>query len=175
MNKEDKSVTIKSYIYAVISVIVLLIADQFTKHLAVVNLKDKSDFIIIDKVLRLHYLENKGAAFGMFQNRQIVFAVVAVVIVVLIAAIYKRIPHTNRYFLLRFSAVLLVAGAIGNVIDRIMLNYVVDFIYFELINFPVFNVADIYVVVACILFAFGILFFYKDEELEIFSFKKGNK
>ena len=175
MNKEEKSLTIKSYIYGIISVVVLLIADQYTKHLAVANLKGGHDVIIIDKVLRLHYLENKGAAFGMFQNRQIVFAVVAVVMVVFVALMYKRIPHTNRYFLIRFSAVLVVAGAIGNVIDRMLLNYVVDFIYFELINFPVFNVADIYVVVACILFAIGILFYYKDDELEVFSLKKGKK
>lgn len=175
MNKENKSITIKSYIYGIVSVIVLLIADQFTKHLAVTNLKDGHDIIIIDKVLRLHYLENKGAAFGMFQNKQIVFAVVALAVVLFIGIMYKKIPHTNRYFMLRFSAVLVVAGAIGNVIDRIMLNYVVDFIYFELIDFPVFNVADIYVVVACILFAVGILFYYKDEELEVFSLKKDNK
>lgn len=175
MNKEERTLTIKSYIYGLISVIVLLIADQFTKHLAVVNLKGGNDVILINKVLRLHYLENKGAAFGMFQNRQAIFAVVAVVMVILVALIYKKIPHTNRYFMLRFSAVLVVAGAVGNVIDRIVLNYVVDFIYFELIDFPVFNVADIYVVVACILFAIGILFVYKDEELEVFSFKKGNK
>ena len=175
MNKEERSMTIKSYIYGIVSVIVLLVADQITKHLAVVNLKGGNDIILIDRVLRLHYLENKGAAFGMFQDRQIVFAVVAVAMVIFVSYIYKKIPHTNRYFMLRFSAVLVVAGAIGNVIDRIILNYVVDFIYFELIDFPVFNVADIYVVVACILFAISILFVYKDEELEVFSFKKGKK
>lgn len=175
MKNENRSITIKSYIYAIVSVLVLLVADQFTKHLAVINLKGGNDIIIIDKVLRLHYLENKGAAFGMFQNRQVIFAVIAVAVVVFIGIMYKKIPHTNRYFMLRFSAVLVVAGAVGNVIDRVMLNYVVDFIYFELIDFPVFNVADIYVVVACILFAVGILFYYKDDELEVFSFKKGNK
>ena len=175
MKNENRSITIKSYIYAIVSVLVLLVADQFTKHLAVINLKGGNDIIIIDKVLRLHYLENKGAAFGMFQNRQVIFAVIAVAVVVFIGIMYKKIPHTNRYFMLRFSAVLVVAGAVGNVIDRVKLNYVVDFIYFELIDFPVFNVADIYVVVACILFAVGILFYYKDDELEVFSFKKGNK
>ena len=175
MKNENRSITIKSYIYAIVSVLVLLVADQFTKHLAVINLKGGNDIIIIDKVLRLHYLENKGAAFGMFQNRQVIFAVIAVAVVVFIGIMYKKIPHTNRYFMLRFSAVLVVAGAVGNAIDRVKLNYVVDFIYFELIDFPVFNVADIYVVVACILFAVGILFYYKDDELEVFSFKKGNK
>ena len=174
MNNE-KNITVKSYLYALVSAVILLIADQFTKHLAVVNLKGSEDIILIDGVLRFHYLENKGAAFGIMQNKQIFFAVVAVVIIALVAFIYKKIPHTGRYFLLRFCSVLVVAGAVGNVIDRLLYNYVVDFIYFELIDFPVFNVADIYVVVACFLFAYAILFYYKDEELEIFSFKKGKK
>ena len=175
MNKEKNLTTIKSYLYGLVSMIILLIADQFTKYLAITHLKNSEDIILINKVLRLHYLENKGAAFGMFQNKQIVFAVVAVAVVIFVAYMYKKIPHTNRYFLLRFTAVLVVSGAVGNVIDRLFHNYVVDFIYFELIDFPVFNVADIYVVVACILFAIGILFYYKDEELEVFSLKKGNK
>ena len=174
MNKE-KNTALKSYLYALISVVVLLIADQFTKHLAVINLKGKSDTVLIDGVLRFHYLENRGAAFGIMQNKQIFFAVVAVIIIAVVALMYKRIPHSNRYFLLRFCAVLVVAGAVGNVIDRVLYNYVVDFIYIELINFPVFNVADIYVVVACFLFAYAILFYYKDDELEMFSLKKGNK
>ena len=171
----NKKSTLKSYLCAFISTALLLIADQFTKHLAVVNLKGSEDFVILDGVLRLHYLENRGAAFGIMQNKQIFFAVIAVIIIAVVAWMYKRIPHTKKYFLIRFCAVLVVAGAIGNVIDRLIYNYVVDFIYFELINFPVFNVADIYVVVACFLFAYGILFYYKDDELEVFSLKKGNK
>ena len=83
-------------------------------------------------------------------------------------------PHTRRYYLLRICAVLVCAGAFGNLIDRIRLNYVVDFFYFELIDFPIFNVADCYVVVACILFAFSILFYYKEEELKCFSVRKGS-
>ena len=70
----------------------------------------------------------------------------------------------SRYFWLRFCAVLVCAGAIGNMIDRIRLNYVIDFFYFSLIDFPIFNVADCYVVVACVLFAILVLFYYKDED-----------
>ena len=66
---------------------------------------------------------------------------------------------------IRIVAVLIVAGAIGNMIDRVVHQYVIDFFYFKLINFPIFNVADIYVVVACILFILLMLFYYKEEEL----------
>ena len=64
------------------------------------------------------------------------------------------------------------AGAVGNLIDRIRYQYVVDFFYFSLIDFPIFNVAACYAVIACILFAYLILFFYKEEELEWFAFFK---
>lgn len=171
--KDKNTKSIQSYLLAVIGCIVLIVLDQFTKWLAVVHLKDQEPFVIWKGVFKLEYLENRGAAFGIMQDRQILFAVGAVVIVCLIGFIYGRMPHTSRYYLLRICAVMICAGAIGNMIDRLRLNYVVDFFYFELINFPIFNVADCYVVVACILFAFAILFYYKEDELNCFSLKKG--
>ena len=77
----------------------------------------------------------------------------------------------KRYFLL----VLIFSGAIGNMIDRIRLSYVVDFFYFVLIDFPIFNMADIYVSVACVLLAVLLLFVYKDEDLEFISLKDFGK
>ncbi|GKH32876.1 signal peptidase II [Muricomes sp. OA1] len=171
--KDKNTKSIQSYLLAVLGCIVLIVLDQFTKWLAVVHLKDQEPFVIWKGVFKLEYLENRGAAFGIMQDRQILFAVGAVVIVCLIGFIYGRMPHTSRYYLLRICAVMICAGAIGNMIDRLRLNYVVDFFYFELINFPIFNIADCYVVVACILFAFAILFYYKEDELSCFSLKKG--
>lgn len=69
----------------------------------------------------------------------------------------------KKYMPLRICSILLIAGAVGNLIDRVRLNYVIDFFYFKLIDFPIFNVADCYVVVACIIFAFLILFYYKED------------
>ncbi|NMB42654.1 MAG: lipoprotein signal peptidase, partial [Clostridiales bacterium] len=76
------------------------------------------------------------------------------------------LPQVKRYNILRILLVLIIAGAIGNLIDRIRLNYVVDFIYFALINFPIFNVADIYVTVSTFVFLILALFYYKDEDFE---------
>ncbi|MDU7708778.1 MAG: signal peptidase II [Clostridium sp.] len=171
--KDKNTKSIQSYLLAALGCIVLTVLDQLTKWLAVIHLKDQEPFVIWKGVFKLEYLENRGAAFGIMQDRQILFAVGAVVIVCLIGFIYGRMPHTSRYYLLRICAVMICAGAIGNMIDRLRLNYVVDFFYFELINFPIFNVADCYVVVACILFAFAILFYYKEDELSCFSLKKG--
>ena len=71
-----------------------------------------------------------------------------------------------------FGIMQLASGAVGNMIDRVKLDYVVDFFYFRLIDFPIFNVADCYVVIACILFVVLILFYYKDDnDFEFLNFK----
>ena len=73
--------------------------------------------------------------------------------------------ENRRFWPLRLIAVFILAGAWGNMIDRLRLSYVVDFFYFVLIDFPIFNVADIYVSVGTAVLAFLIFFYYKDEEL----------
>ena len=84
-----------------------------------------------------------------------------------------KLPETKRTIPLKACIVSVVAGAIGNLIDRVRLNYVIDFLYFKLIDFPIFNVADIYVTVAAFVLIFLILFYYKESELEAFYEKIG--
>ena len=72
----------------------------------------------------------------------------------------------RKYLPLRACAVLIAAGAVGNFIDRIRLGYVVDFLYFKLIDFPIFNVADIYVTVSTALFIVLLCFYYKEEDID---------
>jgi len=106
------------------------------------------------------------------QNRQIVFVVGGIIILAVILYLYQKMPFTPHYRPLRICAVLLASGAVGNMIDRVKLDYVVDFFYFRLIDFPIFNVADCYVVIACILFVVLILFYYKDDkDFEFLNFK----
>lgn len=173
--EDKKNKVIKSYLLAIVGCILLTLFDQFTKWLAVVNLKNQDPCVLIKGVFKLEYLENRGAAFGIMQNQQIFFAITAILIIGIIFFLYGRMPHTKRFYILKICAVMVCAGAIGNLIDRLRLNYVIDFFYFELIDFPVFNVADCYVVVACIGFALSVLFYYKDEELKVFSLKKNKE
>ena len=170
MNKKNG---LKNYVMAVILVIVAVLIDQYTKYLAVTHLKDGPAFVLIDNVFELNYLENRGAAFGLLQNRQIFFVCVAILIFAFILYCYVRIPKTGRYLPLRLCGIFIVAGAAGNLIDRIRLGYVVDFFYFRLIDFPVFNVADIYVTVSFAVLIILIFFRYKEEELEFLGRKKG--
>lgn len=150
----------------------LVALDQYTKYLAVIHLKDKPAFNIINGVLELNYLENKGAAFGMLQNQKAFFIFVAVVILGVIGYVLFKTPERKKYRTLHLLLSLIAAGAIGNMIDRIRFDYVVDFIYFVLINFPIFNVADIYVTVSTVALVFLLLFVYKENDLSFISFKQ---
>ena len=163
MHKEKRSFR---YMLAFISIAAGVILDQFTKHLAVVHLKDNVPFVIWEHVFQLEYLENRGAAFGMLENQRIFFYFSVVLITVIFFWFYRSVPMERRFLPLRVCAVFIMAGAYGNFIDRIRLNYVVDFFYFKLIDFPVFNVADIYVTVATVFLLLFMFFYYKEEDLE---------
>ncbi len=156
---------ITSIIYSVILIVIFIILDQYTKSLAVTHLVE-GDIILIPGVLQLHYLENTGAAFSLLEGKQLLFAIITPILLVFLAYVLIRLPQNKKYTLLNYIIIFVIAGAIGNYIDRITNNYVVDFIYFSLINFPVFNVADIYVTCSVIALFLVILFYYKDEDLE---------
>lgn len=155
-----------------VGICALVALDQYTKYLAVIHLKDNKPFIIINGILELNYLENTGAAFGVLENQKAFFIFVAVVVLSVIGYVLLKTPDHKKYGILHISLSLIAAGAIGNMIDRIRLNYVVDFIYFSLINFPIFNVADMYVTVSTAVLMILLLFVYKESDLNFISFKQ---
>ena len=138
--------------------------DQWTKRLAVENLMGNGPFVIWDGVFELLYSENRGAAFGILQGKHAFFFLVAAAVIVVVLLFL--------YMPLYFSMVLLTSGAVGNMIDRAVQGYVVDFLYFSLIDFPIFNVADCYVVTAAVLLVLLTGFYYKEGELDSFSGKE---
>ncbi len=156
-------------------VAVLLAVDQFTKHLAVVHLKEQPAVSLIKGVLELDYLENRGVAFGMFQNRRFMILLVGIIFMAIILFVMYRMPVEKKFMVLHIVFSCIIAGGIGNMIDRVALGYVVDFISFVLINFPIFNVADCYVVCATIVLFIVFLFVLKEEDLDFLSFKKSKE
>lgn len=164
--------TWKRAMIALISFVILIIIDQWTKALAVEHLMNQKPLVLIPGVFQLHYLENRGAAFGMLQGQRFFFVVIAILVLAAITYIYFKLPWQKHFHYLRAVGIFVAAGAVGNLIDRVSLGYVVDFFYFELINFPIFNVADIYVTCATFVLAFLIMFYYKEEELECLFPKK---
>lgn len=151
-----------------------VLLDQVTK-IAAVKALASGRIPLLAGVLEFLYVENRGAAFGIFQNGTWFFTLTATIAIVILAVLYVKCPGSKRYFLLRLCLVMIGAGAAGNLIDRVLLHYVRDFIYFALIDFPVFNVADIYVTVCTFGLALLILFYYKDEELSFLSKGRGGK
>lgn len=157
---------------SLLGILILVGLDQLSKYLAVQHLKDAADINLIRGVLSLHYLENFGAAFGSFQGATIGFLILTVAFLAFLGYIVWKIPMERKYLALRLLAVVFAAGAIGNFIDRLTHRYVIDFIYFNLIDFPVFNVADIYVTCSCIVFILLFLFYYKEQDLEFLKKKQ---
>ena len=150
--------------------VILVIADQLTKHLAVVRLKNQAAYNLINGILEFNYLENRGAAFGVLQNQKYFFVFVALIFIGVIVFVLIKVPTQKKYYSLNILLVMIAAGAVGNMIDRVWYDYVVDFIYLVCIQFPIFNVADIYVTTATVILVFQILFVYKTNDFNFLSF-----
>lgn len=170
MNKKEIKRSVMLIIDAII-VAVLLAFDQFTKHLAIIHLKDKPAYVLIDGVLELQYLENRGSAFGILQNQKFFILFVGIVFLFVVLFFLFKLPEQKKFCILHILLAAIIGGGIGNMVDRFRLDYVVDFISFVLINYPIFNVADIYVVVATIGLFILFLFVYKEKDLEFLDFK----
>ena len=153
------------YVIGIIAVIIGVVFDQVTKYLASTYIKE-NPITLIDGVFELRYLENRGAAFGMLQNQQWFFLIITAVTLCAIIYIYLKMPHNKHFNPLRICMICLTSGAIGNMIDRIRLGYVIDFFYFELIDFPIFNVADIFATVSTFVLIILFLFYYSEEDFD---------
>ena len=144
----------------------LLVAiDQFTKRLIMVNIPVTGDISVIDHVLKIVFVQNTGAAWGIFKNSTVFLAVFSCLVMAFMVFFFFRLDwKVKKHRPLMFICVLVTSGAFGNLLDRLLLKYVVDFIYIELINFPVFNIADCYITIPMIVLAFLLIFYYKDED-----------
>lgn len=187
----------KTLILSGILVLILIVLDQFTKYLAVVFLKNKPAIPIIKDIFELQYLENTSAAFGMdptsllhnifhfdvfTQNPELYlnvrmwfFYLLTIGMILLFIWVFMKVPAHKRMIFIDIIIIFITAGAIGNLIDRISQQFVVDFLYFKLIDFPIFNVADIYVTCAAIALLILGIFYYKDEDVEMIFPSMKNK
>ena len=163
---EEASMNMKQTVKAAVLFCILVAADLFTKAFAVQVLEDGRHVELIHGVLEFYYIQNRGAAFGIFQNGTVILSFISLIALILLIVLYFRVPAHKKYLPLRIVLIFIAAGAAGNLIDRVLLHYVRDFIYFSLIDFPVFNVADIYVTCSVFVLAYLIMFYYKEEDLE---------
>ncbi|APH17292.1 signal peptidase II [Clostridium sporogenes] len=142
----------------IIILILGIVLDRISKIWALNTLASGKDIVIIKNLFSLSYLENRGAAFGIFQNRLIFLSLITAIVILGVAYFIVKYKPTSK--LLKISLSLIISGAIGNLIDRIYYKFVVDFImlhYKDVYFFPTFNVADTLVVIGTILLAIYIL------------------
>ena len=139
-----------------------MLLDYVTKIWAIGTLKGQPDITVIEGFFDFSYLENRGAACGIFQGRVYLLAFVTIIIMAVLFVMYQKTKKKTK--LLTISTALIMTGAIGNLIDRLRYGFVVDFISWHWKNtyyFPTFNVADI-----CITVGTGLLILYIIKEVE---------
>ena len=133
----------KSSFLSVLSIFLILFLDRVSKADISSKLSPGESIPIIKNVLHLTFVKNTGAAFGLFKNSTYFFIAVSVIAVVIIGAVLLKAIRNDKFFgnfLFNFSLILIMSGALGNLIDRVSLRYVIDFIDFRI--WPVFNFAD---------------------------------
>ena len=149
---------IQTKIYFLSFSIFIIIIDQFTKYLMFYNYKTviKKDFLLF----KLDFLKNYGAAFNIFSGNRIFLSSISIIFSILLTYLILRKNTLNSYDLYSYSFIL--GGTIGNGIDRILKGFVIDFINLNIINFPVFNIADLSINIG---FIFLLYSFFKNNWL----------
>ena len=159
------------YIAHILVCVVLVLFDQITKVLARTYLKT-APIALWKGVFEFHYHENRGSVWGILQGKVDVLLLASVFIFALLIYVYIKMPKTEEYVPLFWVLVVMIAGAIGNTIDRVFFGFVTDFLYFKLINFPIFNVADCYLTVCAFLTVLLTFTKYKEDEFTFLSPKR---
>ncbi|MCL2630461.1 MAG: signal peptidase II [Firmicutes bacterium] len=144
----------------------IVLADLLTKHYIYTPIKNGSgDTVLIKGFLSFTWADNTGAAWGIFKDRAYILGIFSLITLIIT---YGILIFTLKYksFLFRSSLVLIVAGGLGNVVDRFHLGFVRDFIRFDFITFPIFNLADSALTIGTIMLLVWVIFFYKPKEKE---------
>ncbi|MBO4785278.1 MAG: signal peptidase II [Lachnospiraceae bacterium] len=172
---------LEKYVIPALYIVDIVLLDQWVKLLTLLYVKDTNGFYIINKVLKIFFVKNEGMAWGMLQNKQVLFIILTPIVLVALMYFYYKLPFEKKFIIARICLICLCGGAIGNFIDRLGLlwegselfhGYVVDMIYVEIINFPVFNVADSFITVGFALMIFSMFFVYKENDFDLLFGKK---
>ncbi len=156
----------------VIMTVLAIALDQATKYLAITYLQGKPAISLIEGVLEFQFYSNTGIAWSLLEGQIVFILFTGLIFLAVVLFCIIKLPEQKKFHCLYFLCGILTGGALGNMIDRIRLGYVVDFISFTLIDFPIFNVADMFIVVSVFVLGFIFLFVYKEEDLSFLNFKQ---
>lgn len=145
------------YILYLLAIVVLVAADQFSKYIVVLNIAEGTKITLIKDFFNLTYIKNYGAGFSILQNQTVFLTVIGILAIIFVG--YLLVKSKNNETLNRICYLLIIGGTIGNLFDRIRFKYVVDFLDFYIFgyDFPVFNIADSFLTIGCILLIISIL------------------
>ena len=137
------------YVFYILIVTILVILDQYTKNLVVMNIELGKRIPLIDNFFSLTHVRNYGAGFSILQNERVFLTALSIVAIVILT--YMLIKAKKNDTISIISYILIISGALGNLIDRVRLGYVVDFLDFIIFgyDYPVFNIADSFITVGC--------------------------
>lgn len=149
-------------IYLIIFLLVAL--DQITKYLSIQHLKGEGSVSFLPGFIELKYTENTGAAFSILEGQTFFFVLITIAVLIFIFFMIKtkKVKHITG----KVASIIIISGAIGNLIDRILHGFVVDMFNFTFMNFAIFNVADIYITIGGMILCVYILFYYDKDNLE---------
>lgn len=149
------------YIFSILTIVGL---DQYTKRLVVLFIEEGQEISVINGFFRLINTKNYGAGFSILQNQRLLLIIFPAIII--IACFVMLVFNKKRSKLLITSMIFIIGGAIGNLIDRISLSYVIDFLDFNFgsYHYPTFNVADSFVTIGAIILMIYLIFFEKKNE-----------
>jgi len=145
----------KDHIYII--TFLFLFIDQLSKYIIKENLNLFEKIEIIPHFFSINYVQNEGAAWGILSNMSIVLTIISALFIILLNKYINKQNNLNKLSIISYG--LLLGGVLGNLIDRILYNYVIDFLDFNIFgyNYPVFNIADIGIVIGCILLIINII------------------
>lgn len=150
----------KKIIIICIAVVILVTLEQVVKY----NIPKEEKITVIQNCLNINYIQNTGAAFGIGNNNTASFIIISLIVIsIVLRFLITQIERTDKF--IQISLVLILAGGIGNLIDRVFRGYVVDFIdVTPVISFPIFNLADIYITLGWMLFIIATIISYVKSE-----------
>ena len=154
------------FVCDIVTFLSLLYVDYFSKVRVRDNMQIGDSIDLIPGVLEICYFENTGAVWGILKGQSFFLLITTAIIMAICIYVFIKVPADRKYAAFHIALTLVLIGAVGNMIDRCIKQSVTDFIYVSLINFPIFNVADICVVVGVFLLMFLFLFVYKDSDLD---------
>lgn len=161
---------------AAIIVVLAVVADQLTKYLVVQNIELSDSRPFIDGFMKFYHTRNTGGGWSILNgggSERVILITVS--LLAMAAVVYVLATNYHRHPLMNIALAMVLGGGVGNMIDRIRLEYVVDFLRTEFIEFPTFNIADCFITVGAVLLVVYILFYDAKVEKRILAEKQANE